>query len=88
MMEKCCLLIRNNESYQMAEKDLEIFTGIKVSHSTLLILVKRQEFELPTSKQGVQEITLDGPKVRLRNETKGEGCYWKDYKAHIPQVFK
>lgn len=81
MMEKCCLLISANESYQMAEKDLEIFTGVKVSHSTLHRLVKRQEFELPTSKQGVQEITLDGGKVRLRNETKGEGCYWKDYKA-------
>ena len=24
---------------------------------------------------------MDGGKVRLRNETKGEGCYWKDYKA-------
>ncbi|MEG4117323.1 ISKra4 family transposase [Microcoleus sp. N9_B4] len=81
LMEKCCLLISANESYQMAEKDLEIFTGIKISHSTLHRLVKRQEFELPISKQGVQEITLDGGKVRLRNESKGEGCYWKDYKA-------
>ena len=44
-------------------------------------MVKRQDFELPTSKQGVPEITLDGGKVRLRNEKKGEGCYWKDYKA-------
>ncbi len=24
---------------------------------------------------------LDGGKVRLRNETKGEGCYWRYYKA-------
>jgi hypothetical protein len=52
-----------------------------VSHSTLHRLVKNQEFELPTSKQGVQEITLDGGKVRLRNENKGEPCYWKDYKT-------
>jgi len=44
-------------------------------------MVKLQDFELPTSKQGVQEITLDGGKVRLRNEKKGEPCYWKDYKA-------
>ena len=73
-MEKCCLLISANESYQMAEKDLEKFTGIKISHSTLLILVNRQEFKLPTSKEGVKEITLDGGKVRLRNETKGEAC--------------
>jgi hypothetical protein len=55
--------------------------GIKVSHSTLQRLVKRQDFELPTSKQGVQEITLDGGKVRLRNEDRGKPCYWKDYQA-------
>ena len=62
MMEKCVLLISANESYQRGEEDLEKFTGIKVSHSTLQRLVKRQDFELPTSKQGVQKITLDGEK--------------------------
>ena len=81
MMEKNALLMSANESYQKAEEDLEQLSGIKISHSTLQRLVNRQEFELPTSKQGVQEITLDGPKVRLRNETKGEPCSWKDYKA-------
>ena len=81
MMEKCSLLISANESYERGEKDLEKFTGISVSHSTLQRLVHSQEIELPTSKQGAQEITLDGGKVRLRNENKGEPCYWKDYKA-------
>ncbi len=80
-MEKCALLISANESYERGEKDLENFTGIPISHSTLHRLVSRQEFELPTSKQGVQEITLDGGKIRLRNEHKDEPCYWKDYKA-------
>jgi hypothetical protein len=59
MMEKCVLLITANESYARGEKDLERFTGIRVSHSTLQRLVNIQDFELPTSKQGVQEITLD-----------------------------
>jgi hypothetical protein len=81
MMEKCALIISANESYQKGEKDLETFTGIHVAHSTLHRLVKSQEFEFPTSKQGVQEITLDGGKVRLRNEYKGKPCHWKDYKA-------
>jgi len=72
-MEKCCLLISANESYQMAEKDLEKFTGIKISHSTLQRLVKRQEFELPTSKQGVQEITLDGEKGQATQRNQGRG---------------
>ena len=60
MMEKCALILSANESYQKGEKDLETFTGILVSHSTLQRLVNSQEFELPTSKQGVQEITLAG----------------------------
>jgi hypothetical protein len=81
MMEKCALLISANESYARGEKDLEKFTGIRVSHSTLQRLVKIPDFELPTSKQGVQEITLDGGKIRLRNDNKGESGYWKDYKA-------
>jgi hypothetical protein len=56
-MEKCALIISANESYQKGEKDLEIFTEIPVFHS-LQRLVKLQEFELPTSKQGIKEITL------------------------------
>jgi len=72
-MEKCCLLISANESDQMAEKDWEIFTGVKISHSTLLILVKGQEFELPTSKQGVQEITLDGGFRQATQRNQGRG---------------
>jgi hypothetical protein len=59
-MEKYALLISANESYARGEKDLEKITGIRVSHSTLQRLVNIQDFELPTSKQGVQEITLDG----------------------------
>ena len=72
-MEKCCLLISANESYQMAQKDLEVFTGVKISHSTLHRLVKRQEFELPTSKQGVQEITLDGGFRQATQRNQGRG---------------
>jgi hypothetical protein len=54
MRSKCALLISANESYERGEKDLENFRGIPVSHSTLHRLVKLQEFEFPTSKQGVQ----------------------------------
>ncbi len=74
-------IISANEYYERGEKDLDKFTGIPVSHSTLKRLVKNQKFELPTSKPGLQAITLDGSKVTLRNENKGEPCYWKDYKA-------
>ena len=80
-MEKNTLLICANESYQRAEQDLEALTGIKISHSTLQRLVGRCSFELPSSQLGVKEIALDGGKVRLRNQHKGESCFWKDYKA-------
>lgn len=80
-MTKIALVISANTSYQKGEKDLEMFTGIKISDSTLQRLVKSQELTLPNSKQGVQEIMIDGGKVRLRTETRGTPCIWKDYKA-------
>ena len=45
MMENSAVLISWNESYEIGKKDLEKSTRIPVSHSTLLILVKIQEFE-------------------------------------------
>lgn len=80
-MTKIALVISANTSYQKGERELEMFTGIKMSDSTLQRLVKSQEFEIPASKQGVQEITIDGGKIRLRTENIGEACIWKDYKA-------
>jgi hypothetical protein len=53
----------------MAEKDLEKLTGIKISHSTLQRLVKRQEFELSTSQQGVKEIIAFLRKMRYNNSS-------------------
>lgn len=34
LLEKCCLLLSANESYQDAEEDMLVLTGIKVGHST------------------------------------------------------
>ena len=80
-MTKNALRICANESYQKAEEELLSLTGIKISHSTLNRLVNRQDIELPESKVGVQEITLDGGKIRLRTEEQGKPGEWKDYKA-------
>ena len=46
-LEKCCLLVSANESYQRAEEDIEVLKGIKVPHSTQQRMEHRQEFELP-----------------------------------------
>jgi hypothetical protein len=79
-LEKCCLLLSANESYARAEQDIEVLTGISVSHSTQQRLVHRQAFTEPVVNQMVTQVSLDGGKVRLRTP-KGQACIWKDYKA-------
>lgn len=71
-MAKNALLICANESYQRAEEDLPELTRIKISHSTLQRFVKKQEIEWTDSKLGIQEIMINGGKVRLRTEEKGK----------------
>lgn len=81
VLEKNCLLLSGNESFQDSEKDIEALTGIKVSHSTLQRLVQRIEYEEPQTLQGLSEVSIDGGKVRLRSQIKGGESCWRDYKA-------
>lgn len=55
-------------------------TGMAVSRGTQQRLVQRQPFELPVAEDSVEEISIDGGKVRIRTP-KGEICRWQDYKA-------
>ncbi len=80
LLEKCCLRLSANESYQNAEAEIEALTGMTVGHSTQQRLVNRQDLPLPFAKQGISEICVDGGKVRLRGEPKA-GSHWRDYKA-------
>ena len=43
--------------------------------------MQRQDLVLPDAKQAVNEVSIDGGKVRLRSGTKGQPSYWRDYKA-------
>jgi hypothetical protein len=79
-LEKACLRLSANESFQDAEADIAALTGIAVGHSTQQRLVGRQAFALPEAKQGVTEISIDGGKVRLR-DLKQSDSPWRDYKA-------
>ena len=79
-LEKACLRLSANESFQDAATDIAALTGIAVGHSTQQRLVGRQAFELPDAKQGVSEISIDGGKVRLR-DLKDSDSPWRDYKA-------
>ena len=51
-----------------------------ISHSTQQCLVHRQSFELPQVEQVVEEVSIDGGKVRLRTPI-GQPSEWKDYKG-------
>ncbi|MEM6437804.1 MAG: ISKra4 family transposase [Cyanobacteria bacterium P01_D01_bin.115] len=79
-LERCCLLLSANESYDNTANDLEVLTGVAVSHSTQQRMVHRQSFDLPEIEPPVETMSLDGGKVRLRTPP-GEECIWRDYKA-------
>jgi hypothetical protein len=79
-LERCCLLLSANESYERAAEDIQVLTGVAVSHSTQQRLVHRQTFDLPQVAQAVEEMSVDGGKVRLRSP-KGEPSEWRDYKG-------
>lgn len=80
VLSTSCLRLCANESYQNAEAEVEALTGMRVGHSSLHRLVQQQEWSAPEAKQVVNEISLDGGKVRLRGEP-GQASYWRDYKA-------
>lgn len=80
LLQKCCLRLSANESYQKAEIEIEALTGVKVGHTTQQKLVLEQDFQLPFAKQAVSEVSVDGGKVRLRGQPKA-GCHWRDYKT-------
>ena len=73
-------MLSANESYERSAQNIEVLTGIAVSHSTQQRLVHRHDFPEPVIAETVSEMSLDGGKVRLRTPL-GEPCTWKDYKA-------
>lgn len=79
-LENCCLRLSATVSYKQAEKDIDYLTGIRVAAKTQQRLVHRQTFDLPNIEQPMEELSIDGGKVRLRTPL-GEECEWKDYKA-------
>jgi hypothetical protein len=79
-LEKCCLLLVANESFEDAEKDILMITGIKVSSSSQHRLVVKYEFKEASVKGRIDALSIDGGKVRLRTPL-GQASQWKDYKA-------
>ena len=79
-LEKCCLLVSANESYERSGEDIATLTGVKVSSSTQQRLVHRQALESPEVDGGIKEMSIDGGKIRLRTP-KGQPSQWRDYKG-------
>ncbi len=69
-----------NESYTRAEENIEVLTGVNFSHSSQQRLVHRQEFTSPQVETIVEELSVDGGKIRVRTPL-GKPCEWKDYKS-------
>ena len=80
-LQKCCFLISANHSYGNGEEAMEVLTGLKVSDTTLNRQVNKSEFEVTEIKKKVNEVSIDGGKVRIRSGRKGVPCYFRDYKA-------
>lgn len=57
-----------------------MYTGVVVSKSSQQRLVQRSEFKEWHGEEKVEEISVDGGKVRLRTP-RGEPSIWRDYKA-------
>lgn len=79
MLQKCCLCLSANESFSQAEQDLFLRTGMKVGHSTLQRRVHNQKehLDFPDSPIAIDEVCIDGGKVRLRTKSLGEKCEWR-----------
>lgn len=80
LLEKCCLVASAKTSYEQAEEDMELMTGMKVGHSSLHRLAQRVELPSETSNRPVTALSVDGGKVRLRTPEPG-ASEWRDYKA-------
>lgn len=79
-LEKCCLRLCAQASFQQAEENVATVMGLKVGHSSLHRLVEKEE--LPAAQQScpAEAVSIDGGKVRVRCEESGRG-EWRDYKA-------
>ncbi|MGI0483543.1 ISKra4 family transposase [Geminocystis sp. CENA526] len=80
LLEKCTLVLSANESYQNAQEDMFLLTGIKIGHSTIHRQVQQIDNILPDMKQSLSEVAIDGGTIRLRGE-QGEKSQWKEYKV-------
>jgi hypothetical protein len=79
-IEKSCLLLSANVSYENAARDFKELTGIEVGHSTQQRLGHRKEWKVTGAWKTVLALSVDGGKARIRTPEKEPNGYM-DYKA-------
>lgn len=67
-------------SYQQAEIDVAMLTGVRVGAKTQERMVKRATLSDAVSAEPVTEMALDGGMVRVRTP-KGQPSEWRQYHA-------
>ena len=67
-LEQSCLRLSANMSYEQTAVDLEYITGVQSNAMSQQRLVHRQEFQLPVVTALIEELCVDGGKVRLRTD--------------------
>ncbi len=79
-LEKCCLRLSAQNSYQKTAENIKTLMGIKISSSSLHRLVQKIELPAAQAKEKVNSASIDGGKIRIRSEQTGKG-EWRDYKG-------
>jgi hypothetical protein len=81
-LEACCLRASASVSYQRAEQDIAVYTGMRVSAKTQQRLVPRQPWEEleAQTQEVIVELSIDGGNVKLTSGAKDEPD-WRQYKA-------
>ena len=72
-LEKCCLRLSAQSSYQKTEENLNTLLGIQVSKSSLHRLVQKVELPLAQAENKVDSASIDGGKIRVRSKKTGSG---------------
>lgn len=71
-------------SYEQAERDIAYLTGIRIAAKTQQRLVHCQTFSLPSVAEPLQELCVDGGKVRLRTPPQQACVFGETIKPLLP----
>jgi hypothetical protein len=84
-LQKCCLRLCAQSSYQQAEANLKTVMGLSIGHSCLHRLVGRVELPPDESTESAEAGSIDGGKIRVRPCKDGPGQWLNDKAVRLHQ---